>query len=281
MKKILLPFLLLLAAAALAACGTKDDGKTDGSANGSAVGENDGGQTLLEQVQEAGVLTIGTEGTYAPFSFHDASGKLTGYDVEVAEEVAARLGVEAKFAETQWDAIFAGLNAKRFDMIANQVGINAEREEKYLFSEPYTSSYSVLVVRKEDAETMKFEEMKGKKAAQTLTSNYGELAQSFDAEIVKVDGFNQAVDLVTSKRADGTYNDRLSALDYLKQKPDAPIEVIEQENLSEDNISKSAMLFRQGSDDLAAEVNKALDAMREEGTLKAISEKWFGEDVSE
>lgn len=198
--------------------------------------------------------------------------------MEVTEEVAKRLGVEVKFFETQWDAIFAGLDAKRFDVIANQVGINDDRKAKYAFSQPYTRSHSVLVTLKD--EQIAFDGMEGKKAAQTLTSNYGELAKSHGAEIIKVDGFNQAVDLVISKRVDGTYNDKISALDYLKQKPDAPIQIVEEENTSAENESENAFLFRQGNEDLIDEVDKALDAMREDGTLKEISEKWFGEDVS-
>lgn len=281
MKKLLFPFLLILLAAVLVACGTKDEDKAN-SSNEKPTEESSGDTAtkngLLDEVLEKGVLNVGTEGTYAPFSFHDESGKLTGYDVEVTEEVAKRLGVEAKFFETQWDAIFAGLDAKRFDMIANQVGINDKHKSKYEFSQPYTRSHSVLVVRSEDE--IAFDGMKGKKAAQTLTSNYGELAKSNGAEIIKIDGFNQAVDLVISKRADGTYNDKISALDYLKQKPDAPIKIVEEENISAENESENAFLFRQGNEDLINEVNKALDAMREDGTLKEISEKWFGEDVS-
>ncbi|WP_153722468.1 amino acid ABC transporter substrate-binding protein [Sporosarcina cascadiensis] len=281
MKKFLLPFLLILLAGVLVACGTKDDDKANGS-NEKPTEESSGDSAakdgLLDEVLEKGVLNVGTEGTYAPFSFHDESGKLTGYDVEVTEEVAKRLGVEVKFFETQWDAIFAGLDAKRFDVIANQVGINDDRKAKYAFSQPYTRSHSVLVTLKD--EQIAFDGMEGKKAAQTLTSNYGELAKSHGAEIIKVDGFNQAVDLVISKRVDGTYNDKISALDYLKQKPDAPIQIVEEENTSAENESENAFLFRQGNEDLIDEVDKALDAMREDGTLKEISEKWFGEDVS-
>ena len=108
---------------------------------------------LYTQVKEAGVLKIGTEGTYAPYTFHDESGKLTGFDVEIAEEVAKRLGVKAEFMETQWDGMFAGLDARRFDTVVNQVGINPEREEKYDFSEPISlESARVLIVHEDNNE---------------------------------------------------------------------------------------------------------------------------------
>ena len=117
------------AALALAACSTGAPAASD-DASGDEYG-----------LVKAGTLTVATEGTYRPFSFHeDGSGDLTGYDVEVAEAVADKLGLEVEFQETQWDAIFAGLDAGRFDVIANQVSINPEREEQYLFSEPYTVS---------------------------------------------------------------------------------------------------------------------------------------------
>src|SRR3712207_4997510 len=107
--------------------------------------------TSLQQIEDDGVLTVGTEGTYRPFTFHEGgTGDLTGYDVEVAQAVGDELGVDVEFEETQWDAIFAGLDAGRFDMIANQVSITPEREADYSFSEPYTVSPGVIVVNDGD-----------------------------------------------------------------------------------------------------------------------------------
>src|SRR5699024_11055855 len=181
------------------------------------------------------------EGTYAPFSFHDDSGDLTGYDIEVIEEVANRLGVEPEYHETQWDAIFAGLDAERFDVIANQVGINEDRLEKYDFSEPYTRSNAVLLIHEDNEDITSFDDINGEVTAQTLTSNYAELAESYGAELEKVEGFNQAVDLVISKRVTGTFNDKISALDFLKQRPDAPIQIVDEAK----DASENAFLFRQ------------------------------------
>ena len=77
-----------------------------------------------------GTLTVATEGTYRPFSFHEGAGDLTGFDVEIAKAVGDKLGLQVTFQETQWDAIFAGLDAGRFDVIANQVSINPERQAR-------------------------------------------------------------------------------------------------------------------------------------------------------
>jgi cystine transport system substrate-binding protein len=241
---------------------------------------NSGTQTvsknLLETVKIQGKISIGTEGTYAPFTFHDKDGKLTGFDVEIAQEVAKRIGVKAEFVETKWDGIFAGLDAKRFDMIVNEVGIKPERQAKYDFSDPYITSRAVLIVAKDNNSITKFEDLKGKKAAQSLTSNYADIAKTNGAEIVNSEGFNQSVDLLLAKRADATLNDSLSFYDLLKQKPDVAVKIAAQQS----NAASSGIMFRKDSKELVAAVNKALADMKADGTYETISKKWFGVDVS-
>jgi L-cystine transport system substrate-binding protein len=255
----------------LAACGTNDTEEESTANNTPSEGD------LYDQIIEAGVIKVGTEGTYAPFTFHDAkTNELTGFDVEIAREVAKRLGVEIEFMETQWDGMFAGLDAKRFDMVVNQVGIKPDRQEKYDFSDPYTESTAVLVVSEDNAEIQAFEDLQGKTSAQSLTSNYADIAKTNGAELQGVEGFSQAVELIASNRVDATVNDKLSFLDYKKQRPDAPIKVVAEA----EDVSVSGIMFRKDSGKLVEEVNKALAAMQEDGTYLEISEKWFGEDVS-
>ncbi|WP_126428231.1 amino acid ABC transporter substrate-binding protein [Brevibacillus marinus] len=280
MKKMITTALLLIGLT-LSGCGTSGStGSADSppasdqtSPNPAAAGQ---AENLLEQIQQEGVLRIGTEGTYAPFTFHDSSGKLTGFDVELATEIAIRLGVEPVFMETQWDAMFAGLDAKRFDMIANQVGIRPDRQEKYDFSKPYVTSTAVLVVHKDNNTVDGFEDIKGLKAAQTLTSNLTDIARENGAEIVGVEGFNQAIDLLASKRVDVTINDGLSVLDFLKQKPETPIKIV----AKHPEAAQNGFMFRKGNPELVEAVNQALDEMMQDGTYLKISKKWFGADVS-
>lgn len=233
-------------------------------------------ENVLEAIQREGVLRIGTEGTYAPFTFHDESGALTGFDVDVAKEVAKRIGVEPEFIETKWDGMFAGLDSKRFDLVANQVTIREDRKEKYDFSQPYIVSRAVLIVNTKNEALKSFDDLKGKKFGQSLTSNLGDLAKSYGAQIVSVDGFNQAIDLITSDRIDGTINDSLSFLDYKKQKPDAPIKAVAEQETKDE----SGFLFNKGNEALVEAVNKALSEMKSDGTYEEISLKWFGADVS-
>jgi L-cystine transport system substrate-binding protein len=279
MKKTVLSLLFASLLIGITGCGTSGNGSSSPQSPATpspAPTEGAQEQSLLEKVKADGKLVIGTEGTYAPFTFHDQSGKLTGYDIDVVTEVAKRIGVEPVFQETQWDAMFAGLDSKRFDVVANQVGIRPDRQEKYDFSNPYTVSTAVLVTHKDNTTVKDFPDIKGLKAAQTLTSNLTDIARNNGAEIVGVEGFNQAIDLLVSKRVEVTINDGLSLLDFLKQKPDTPIKVI----AKDPNVAKNGFMFRKGSTDLVDAFNKALDEMQKDGTMKQISEKWFNADVS-
>jgi L-cystine transport system substrate-binding protein len=259
---------LTVAALALTGCGSSN---ADGSSSAKADG------TTLQDVKDDGTLVVGTEGTYPPFTFHEGgSGELAGYDVEVAEAVADELGVDIEFEETQWDAIFAGLDAGRFDMIANQVSITPEREEDYVFSSPYTFSKGVIVVNKGDDSIASFGDLEGKTTAQSLTSNWYELAEDSGAKIENVEGWVQAVALLEQGRVDATVNDELTYLDYENSEGDTGIEIA----ATTDDEARNAFAFRSGSDDLAKAVDGALETLRKDGTLAEISEKYFGADVS-
>jgi cystine transport system substrate-binding protein len=231
----------------------------------------------LTAVQDAGKFVIGTEGTYRPFSFHEeGSGELTGFDVEIAQAVADELGVTAEFQETQWDAIFAGLEAGRFDAIANQVSITPDRSELYEFSAPYTYSTGVIVVPTDDTSITSFESLDGKRTAQSLTSNWYALAQESGATVEAVEGWAQSVTLVQQDRVDATINDKLTFLDYKKETGAEGLKIAAET----EEQSESAFAFRKGNTALAQAVTAALEALAADGTLVAISEKYFGEDVT-
>jgi cystine transport system substrate-binding protein len=263
---------LAASAMLLTACGSGDSSDTNAGSGGSPAAG-----TSLKKVQDAGKLVVGTEGTYSPFTYHEGgSGDLTGYDVEVAQAVGDELGVDVEFEETQWDAIFAGLDAGRFDMIANQVSITPEREAQYAFSKPYTVSPGVIVVKKGDTSISSFDDLAGKTTAQSLTSNWYELAKKSGAKIENVEGWAQAVALLKQGRIDATVNDKLTFLDYQKSEGDTSLEIA----ATTKDEAHNAFAFRKGSDDLVRAVDKALDKLRKDGTLAQISEKYFGEDVS-
>ncbi|HXV31701.1 MAG TPA: amino acid ABC transporter substrate-binding protein [Sinorhizobium sp.] len=230
----------------------------------------------LDDVKSTGALKIGTEGTYAPFTYHDAGGVLVGFDVEIGEEVAKRLGVKAEFLEGKWDGLIAGLDANRYDAVINQVGITEERKKKYDFSEPYIASKAVLIVKGDNEEIKGFADLKGKKAAQSLTSNFGKLAESAGAELVGTDGFDQSIQLVLTGRADATINDSLSFLDFKKQKPDANVKIAAEQA----DADYSGIIIRKGEPELLEAINNALSEIKADGTYEKISQKYFGADVS-
>jgi L-cystine transport system substrate-binding protein len=254
---------------AVAACGGSSD---------STSGDKPQAGATLSEIQDSGVITVGTEGTYRPFTYHEnGSGELTGYDVEVMNAVADELGVKVKYEETQWDAIFAGLDAARFDVIANQVSINPERQADYDFSTPYTVSPGVVVVADGNNDISSLEDLSGKTTAQSLTSNWYEMAKDAGAKVEAVEGWAQAVTLLEQGRVDATINDKLTYLDYEKTEGDTGLSVA----VTTDERAENALAFRKGSDDLVKAVDKALEDLRADGTLAEISEKYFGADVSQ
>ncbi|HEY9012883.1 MAG TPA: amino acid ABC transporter substrate-binding protein [Devosia sp.] len=234
-------------------------------------------QSALDQIKSAGALRIGTEGTYAPFTYHDDTGALVGFDVEIGREIAKRIGVEAEFVEGPWDGLIAGIDANRYDVVINQVGITEERQQKYDFSEPYIASKAALIVRADNETIKSFADLAGKKAAQTLTSNFGKLAQENGAELVGTDGFDQSIALVIQGRADATINDSLSFFDFKKHQPDANVKIA----ATQEAADFSGVLLAKGKPELLEAINKALADIKADGTYAAISEKYFGEDVSQ
>lgn len=262
--------LVAVTAFGLAACSSQTtEEPTDGKAS---TGSD------LSLVSE-GTLTVATEGTYRPFSYHDGdgTGDLVGYDVEIIEAVAEKLDLEITFEETQWDAIFAGLEAGRFDLIANQVTINDEREANYLFSAPYTVSHGVIVVAEDDDSISSFGDLEGKTTAQSLTSNWYELATESGATVEAVEGWAQAVQLLQQGRVDATINDELTFLDYETNEGPTGLKIAAE---TEEGGSQ-AFAFTKDKQALVDAVDGALEELRADGTLAEISAKYFGTDVSE
>lgn len=234
-------------------------------------------QSSLASIQSAGVIKIGTEGAYPPFTYHDKSGKLVGFDVEIGELIASGLGVKPDFVEGKWDGLIAGVDARRYDLVLNEVAITQDRLKKYDFSDPYIISKAVVVVHSDNSSINSFADLKGKKSSQSLTSNFAQLAKTSGAEVVATEGFNQSLELVLSGRVDATINDSLSYLDFKKQKPDAKLKVA----VTEAKGDQSAVLLAKGQPELLAAINQTLRTAKQDGSYQKISLKYFGTDVSQ
>ena len=267
-RRLLTVAAIVIAATALTACSAS-----------SAPAQPDGASGPDYGLVKNGTLTVATEGTYRPFSFHDdgGTGELTGFDVDIITAVADKLDLKVDFQETQWDAIFAGLDAGRFDVIANQVTINDERSAKYLFSEPYTVSPGVIVVDGKDDSISSFADLEGKKTAQSLTSNWNDLAVESGAAVEAVEGWAQAVALLRQGRVDATINDKLTYLDYEKTDGPTGLKIAAETG----DAGEQAFAFAKDKKALVEAIDGALDELRADGTLAEISEKYFGADVTE
>lgn len=232
----------------------------------------------LAQIRASGVLRIGTEGTYAPFSYHDDAGKLTGFDVELGAALAQRLGVEPKFIESRWDGLIAGLDVNRYDVVVNEIAVTDARKLKYDYSDPYITSHAVLIVAADNTTIKSFADLQGRKSANTATSNLGRIAAAHGAQVIPAQGFDESIELLTSGRVDATVNDSLSFLDLKKRAPQTQIKVVAVDT-SPQSSDKSAVLLRKGSPRLRAALDEALAALRKDGTYTRISLKYFGRDV--
>ncbi len=133
---------------------------------------------LLDDVHQRGALRIALEGTYPPFNFKQG-GKLTGFETELGELLAAELEVKPEFVTTEWSGILAGLQSGKYDIALNQVSVNEQRRKVFDFSEPYTISSAQLIVRADDTRQFRsLEDLKGLKLGVGQGTNYADLAKS-------------------------------------------------------------------------------------------------------
>jgi His/Glu/Gln/Arg/opine family amino acid ABC transporter permease subunit len=220
------------------------------------------------------VLRVGTEGVYPPFSYHDAGGKLTGFDIDVMNAVAVKLGVQVEYVETPWDSMFAALQSKRFDVVANQVTYNDDRKALYDLSDPYVETTGVLVVRKDDTDIKGLADLKGKRAAENLTSNWAGVAKAAGARIVGVDDMSLAITNLEQGRVDALVNDKLAIQSYLASKPKSGVKIVAQT----DDVSRSVFAARKDSGYLP-QLNKAISELKADGTLTTIYDKYFKADA--
>lgn len=242
----------------------------------SSEGSSGEGEDFLARIQDSGTIRIGLEGTYRPYAFHDETGELVGFEKEIADAVAAGLGVEPEYVETEWDSLIAGLDVDRYDLVINNVGITPERQEKYDFSEAYAKSVGRIAVP-EDSEVTSADQLEGARAAQTATSNWAAQMEELGAEIVPVQGFAEAVELVIQGRADATANDFVSFATYQEENPEAAFRLLEDELPTDVTVG---VILQKGQQPLLDAVDEVLEGMKADGSLTAIYEEWVGQDIT-
>ena len=232
----------------------------------------------LAKIRERGTLVVGMEGNWSPWTYHDEkSGELTGLEVDIAKLIAEGLGVKADFQEAPWDALLAGVDAGRFDIICNGVGYTEERAKSYSFTTPYVYSNKVLVVAESNDEIKTVEDLKGKKTANSASSTYAALAEEYGATLVPVDTLGETMDMLVQGRVDATINAQVSVADYLKEHPEAKIKIVQV--LAGDPVAYPLHIGEEYQT-LVDAINEILEQARQDGRLAEISVKYFGVDIT-
>lgn len=230
----------------------------------------------LARIQEEGVLKVGVEGTYPPITYHDDDGNLTGFDVEVAQAIGEKLGVEVEFTEAEWDSLLAAVDSGRIDTVINAVSITDERQEKYDFTNPYVALYRNIIVKGDNDTIKSLEDLNGTQVAENITTEYADRLEELGVTIVPIDTLQQAFDLVTTGRADFTILEDIQFYPYLEEHPDADLKVA---FTIDDDVDQFAIPFKKGETRLVEAVNEALDELKADGTLSELSQKYFDSDV--
>lgn len=225
----------------------------------------------LATIKQKGVMTAGNSGSYPPFEFM-ADGKLTGFDVDLANELGKRMGVKVEFTIIDFKGIVAALVAKRTDVLISAITRTPERAQQIAFSDPYYNAGIGAAVLKTSG-IKKPEDLKGKTIGLQIGSSGERYAKSelkdYIGNMKLYDDFVLAVNDLKNKRVDAVINP-LPTLRYnTKSHPD--IMVTETWNQSDVGINT-----RKEDTELMAEINKHLAAMKADGFLASLDKKWFG-----
>ena len=274
MLKKVLASALVLSSLALAACSNTTSNSDKATA------------TEWERVQEAGVLKVATPGTLYPTSYHNDDKELVGYEIDMLNEIGKRLDLEIEYQEIGVAEAFTAVDSGKVDLSVNNFDMTEARKEKYNFSIPYKYSVGGYIVREDGSsglEAADLSDWTGKKACGGAGTQYMKLAEKLGAEPVIYDNVTNDVYLrdVSTGRTDfipNEYYTQVIAIQWAKANfPDIKVKM----GTAQYNPTEQGIVMSKADDSLKAKIDEALEAMKEDGTLKAISEKYYaGQDLS-
>ncbi len=224
-------------------------------------------------------LKVGMSGGYFPFTFVKQD-VLQGFEVDVMDAVGAQTGLEVEYVTMSFSGLIGALDSGRIDTIANQITITPEREQTFVFTQPYVFDGAQVVVKAgNETEITGPEDLKGRAVAVNLGSNFEELLRALPyADEIDIRTYESNIEQDTALgRVDAFVMDRVSSAQVIKESPlplalaGAPFSEI-----------RNALPFRDTDDGRALRdrVDAALTALRDDGTLAEISQKWFGSDIT-
>ena len=294
LKKLVTLTLSLALALSLAACGggttnspapetDSPAASTDSPAASTetAAPEDDGS---LQRVLDAGVLTVGNEGNWIPYVYNeDGTGELTGFEVEVAREVAARLGVDVEFQTADgWDPVLAGLDASRYDVVICGVNPDPERQEKYACSIAYAENPYCLVVNGDNTDITSFEDLEGKLCINSPASAAGRIAQRYGATTADGD-LTAAMEQLNTGRADGHVNNVAAVEEYMESRPEVNVKIaaIYEPPAGQEYEIQSSVMCRKEDQSLCDGISEVLQEMIDDGFLYDLTVEYFGQSVAD
>ncbi len=291
MKKILSMLLALsLAAVSFVGCSQNQETQQSGSeasdaaanvSEGDSQAENTGDDSL-QKIKDKGQLVLGLDDSFPPMGFRDTDNNIVGYDIDLAKEVAERMGVELVITPVDWDYKETELNDGNVDCLWNGMSVDDERKEKMNLSEPYMENRQVVVVLA-DSGINTLADLAGKSVIlQAGSTAVGALDSKEDVkstlrEVTEVPDNVQAMMELGQGTGDAVVMDEVVARYYISKSDNPDQFKVLDEALSDEVY---AVGFRKADQSLRDEVQKILGEMKADGTLKTITEKWFGSDIS-
>ena len=264
MKKLFVVLTAALLAASLAGCAKKGS-KADNS---------------LADLQSRGVFVLGLDDSFPPMGFRDEANEIVGFDIDLAKEVAKRLGVQFKAQPINWDSKEQELNTGKIDCIWNGLTITEDRKKALSFTKPYLDNKQVVVVRSESG-FKSLSDLYGKKIALQSGSSAEDAVndtpdfQKNVKDIVFLDQNLMALNDLVIGGVDGVVMDSIVA-EYAIKQSNLPLALLDECLASEEY----GVAFRKGDVKLTEAVQKTLEEMAADGTVERISSVWFGSDIT-